>query len=207
MFSAFKATSTIKGQSLMVLAGAIGIGCLALSAKPSYSQLAAGQKGFYCDTSTGVPTTMYQNSNGGREPWIKWESNAFPDYDPLRRCQEVSARLETYRKNKQLKYITVGKMNNEQVICTASQVNGRCENLIYTLKPGQDAVATLNKLLAWREGQAGVPSLSENDPIPYIDVSGRIEYDSDAPTRNVAPIKTPQAVPQPPASNGGSREL
>lgn len=206
MFSGFRPTPTIKGQLLMVLAGSMTIGSVIWGAKPSYSELAPGQKGFYCDTSTGVPTTIYQNSQGDREPWIKWESNNFHDYDPLKRCQEVSGRLETYRKNKGLKYITVGKMNNEQVICTASQVNGRCKGLIYTLKPGQDAVATLNKLLAWREGQAGVTSLSENAPIPYIDVSGRIEYDSDTPTINVAPIKTPEVVPQPPASNG-SREL
>ena len=54
---------------------------------------------------------MYQNSQGIREPWIKWVSDVFSasGYDPVRRCQEVSGRLETYRRNKQLKYITVGR--------------------------------------------------------------------------------------------------
>jgi hypothetical protein len=86
----------------------------------------------------------------------------------------VSGRLEKYRSNEQLKYITVGIMNGQKVVCTASQVNGRCEDLIYTLKPNQDAVQTLNNLLSWREGQAGAPSLYESGEIPYIDVSERL---------------------------------
>ncbi|KKD39271.1 MAG: COP23 domain-containing protein [Limnoraphis robusta] len=51
----------------------------------SKAQLAPGQRGFFCDTSTGIPTTVYQNSQGGREPWIQWESEAFSGagYDPL----------------------------------------------------------------------------------------------------------------------------
>ena len=173
----------------------------------SLAQSTPGQKGFFCDTSTGTPTTLYQNSQGIREPWIKWESDTFSGagYDPLRRCTEVSSRLETYRQNKQLKYITGGTMNSQPVICTASQVNGRCEGLIFTLKPGQDVIATLNKLLAWREGQAGVPSLSESGAIPYIDVSGRLENDSNSvttPQLNSQPVVAPQTTP-----SNGSREL
>ncbi|HBQ98062.1 MAG: hypothetical protein J7524_15590 [Roseofilum sp. Belize BBD 4] len=58
-----------------------------------------------------------------------------------------------------------------KVICTASQVNGRCEHLIYTLKAGQDPIATLYNFLAWREGQAATPSLFESSQpsAPYID--------------------------------------
>ncbi|MEB3279502.1 MAG: COP23 domain-containing protein [Lyngbya sp.] len=185
---------------------AVALGATATLSQSSKAQLAPGQRGFFCDTSTGIPTTVYQNSQGGREPWIKWESDAFlgAGYDPLKRCTEVSGRLETYRQNKQLKYITAGIMNRQQVICTASQVNGRCEGLIFTLKPNQDAVTTLNKLLAWREGQAGVPSLSESGNIPYIDVGERLENESYSVTtpqfnaQPVPPIRTP---------SNGSREL
>ncbi|MBE9146888.1 COP23 domain-containing protein [Planktothrix mougeotii] len=177
-----------------------------LAPQRALSQPAPGQRGFFCDTSTGTPTTVYQNSQGSREPWIKWESDAFSGagYDPLRRCTEVSGRLETYRQNKQLKYITAGMMNSQQVICTASQVNGRCEGLIFTLKPNQDAVTTLNKLLAWREGQAGTPSLSESGNIPYIDVSGRLENESHSLT---TPQFNGQPVPPPMTPSNGAREL
>ena len=177
-----------------------------LTPKTALSQPAPGQRGFFCDTSTGTPTTLYQNSQGSREPWIKWESDTFSGagYDPLRRCTEVSSRLETYRQNKQLKYITGGIMNSQPVICTASQVNGRCEGLIFTLKPGQDVIATLNKLLAWREGQAGTPSLSESQEIPFIDVSGRLENESRSVT---TPLFNSQPMTQPTIPSNGSREL
>ena len=187
-------------------AGAIALGGLSINSQPSQSQPAPGQRGFWCDTSSDIPTTMYQNSQDLQEPWIRWTSDAFSasGYDPVTRCQQVSGRLETYRTNQQLKYITVGIMNQQSVVCTASQVNGRCEDLIYTLKPGQDAVKTLNNLLVWREARAGAPSLYESGEIPYIDVSERLREDSDNVTPPVAPNVEP--VPSQP-SPSETREL
>lgn len=195
----------MKLQSLTTVftAGAIAL-CTAVSLhQPSYAQA----QGFYCDRSTGVPVTMYQNSQGNIEPWIRWTSNHFKKagYDPVTRCQEVSGRLETYRRNKQLKFITVGRMNRQSVVCTASQVNGRCEGLIFTLKPREDAVKTLNNLLAWREGQAGAPSLNESGAVPYIDVSERLGEQTDNPTSTTKPSNV-QPVPSQP-SQGRSGEF
>jgi hypothetical protein len=148
---------------------------------------------------------MYINSQGGAEPWIRWVSDFFSDagWTPQRRCQEVSARLETYRQSRQLKYITAGTMNGQKVICTASVVNGRCENLIFTLKRDVNVISTLNKLLAWREGQAGVVSLNEGSAIPYIDVGSRLEADNlgGTPPANVQPNRPPQS----PSPSGGGR--
>jgi hypothetical protein len=199
----------IKRQFLTVLAGAIAIGSLALSAKPSQSQSASG---FTCDASSGSPATVYQNRQGAREVWINWVSGHFTEsgYDPITRCREVSGRLETYRQNKQLKFVTVGYMNGQRVICTASQVNGRCEGLIYTLKPGQDAVRTLYQFMGLREGQAGAPSLSESGEIPYIDVRPRLGEDGGNSVAPPAPANN-RPAPQQPApqqpSGGGMREL
>ncbi|NJM47558.1 MAG: hypothetical protein HC860_16480 [Alkalinema sp. RU_4_3] len=192
-------SSTVKA---LTVACGLSLATIATTAKPSYSQSA----GFSCDNTSGAPTTVYQNRQGVQEPWIKWVSDAFSSsgYSPLTRCREVSGRLETYRASKKLKYITVGMMNRQPVVCTASQVNGRCEGLIFTLKPNQDAVRTLNNLLAWREGQAATPSLRESGEVPYIDVSGRLQESGS----EMAP-KAPAAVPATPEapSAGGSREL
>ncbi|MFB2923355.1 COP23 domain-containing protein [Aerosakkonema funiforme] len=208
LFMLFKEISTQKTRKVftkVVVTGAIALSSVAIGTPPSQAQNAAA-RGFFCDTSSGVPVTMYQNAQGTQEPWIRWVSNAFASsgYNPQTRCQEVSGRLETYRRNKQLKYITVGMMNGQRVVCTASQVNGRCENLIFTLKPNQDPIRTLNNLLAWREGQAGAPSLNESGAIPYIDVSGRLGEDASS-TPAVAPSTNVQPLPQP--SSGGGREL
>lgn len=189
-----------KKLALIVLTSAISLSTVII---PSQSSQAQNAKGFYCDTSTGKPVTVYRNSGGGLEPWIQWTSNFFKTggYDGLTRCREVSSRLETYRQQKQLKLITVGIMNRQRVVCTASKVDGLCEGLIFTLKPNQDAVQTLNNLLAWREGQAGISSLYESGSIPYIDVSERLQDDG-APS---APSSVNRPVENTPAR--GSREL
>ncbi len=195
----------MKWQSMTgAVMSALAIGSVVLSAKPSQSQSASG---FMCDVSSGSPATVYRNRQGGREVWINWVSGYFTEsgYDPMTRCREVSGRLESYRQNKQLKYVTVGYMNGQRVICTASQVNGRCDGLIYTLKPGQDAVRTLYQFMGLREGQAGTPSLNESGDMPYIDVRPRLGEEGDNSVAPPAPSRN-QPSPQQP-SGGGMREL
>lgn len=201
----------IERQLLTVLAGAIAIGSLTISAKPSQSQSTSG---FMCDASSGSPATVYQNRQGVREVWINWVSDYFRDsgYDPMTRCREVSGRLESFRQNKQLKYVTVGYMNGQRVICTASKVNGRCDGLIYTLKPGQDSIRTLYQFMGLREGQAGASSLSESGDMPYIDARPRLGEEGGnsvappAPANNQpAPVNNQPAPQQP--TGGGMREL
>lgn len=203
--SLFKTLKTAAGFGLSATIAAFTIG-----ANPAHSQPAPGQRGFWCDTTSGIPTTMYQNSSGGREPWIRWVSDYFAEsgYDPITRCQMVSGRLEGYRVAKSLKLITVGIMNRQPVICTASQVNGRCDGLIYTLKQGQNAAATLHTFLAWREGQAATPSLYESGETLYIDVQPHLDPADLAETSlNVEdPVDTtteaPAAIESAPESEG-----
>jgi len=160
----------------VLAASAIALSGLTVASGPSYSRTSPRETGFWCSTSTGAPVTMYQNPQGAVEPWIEWTSDYFSasGYNPATRCQLVSQRLETYRRNRVLKYITAGQMNRQNVICTANQVNGLCQNLIYTLRPGQDAIGSLYNLLAWRQGQVGMPSAEESSKIPYIDVREKL---------------------------------
>ncbi len=185
----------------LLLAGAI--------AQRAEAQPGPGQRGFWCHTARNQPpTTMYQNSEGQREPWIRWVSDHFggSGYDPLTRCREVSSRLETYRLNHQLNYVTVGRMNNQNVICTASENNGRCEGLIFTLRPNTDPIQTLYNFMAWREGQAATPSLYESGAVPYIYVGDRIEQGDSTP-ETVQPEPEPSAAPQPPANTDSKPPL
>ena len=151
-------------------------GCL--TAITSFSSVQAQtQRGFKCDTSSSIPTTMYHNAQGGKEPWIKWVSEHYSsaNWTPLSRCQAVSERLEEYRRNGKLKYVTLGMQNNQQVICVASRDNGPCEGIIYTLRPGQDGIAALNNLFAWGSGQQNLePNYESAAEIPYINVEERL---------------------------------
>ncbi|MHC5765747.1 MAG: COP23 domain-containing protein [Nostoc sp.] len=141
----------------------MALGATATINQPSQAE---SRRGFYCDTSGNKPVTVYKNPKSVTEPWVRWTSNYFKDagYNKLTRCQEVSQRLETYRRNRNLRFITVGKMNGQNVICTANQVSGRCENLILTLKPNEDGVQALNNLLAWHQ------PLSKSNRTPYVDL-------------------------------------
>jgi hypothetical protein len=150
---------------------------LSISHASGKSQQNLGSGGFVCDTSTGEPMTVYQNPQGFREPWIRWNSNFFSSsgYDPLTRCQQVTQRLENYSRNKQLNYVTVGMVNNQKAICTTSRVNGPCEGLIYTLRRDQDPIPALSSFFVWLGNLKALPSLSESGTIPYIDVRERLE--------------------------------
>lgn len=145
---------------------------------PLHSVQAQAEQGFQCDTSSTIPTTMYHNSQGSQEPWIKWISEHFSgsDWTPLSRCKTVSKRLEAYRQDGKLKYVTLGTEKNQQIICVASRDNGPCEGIIYTLRPGQDGIAALNNLFAWGSGQQNLDSNYESSvAIPYINVGEKLE--------------------------------
>ena len=165
--------------------------------QPPTTPTTTTQSGFRCDTSGDVPTTMYQSGQGTSEPWIQWVSDHFAGsgWSPDTRCKEVSSRLETYRKNKKLRYVTLGTVNNQSVICVASKDRGPCEGIIYTLKPDQDGVQALNNLFAWRKGEEGLESNYESvTAIPYIDVGTRLD-EAQAEPVNLEPAT--QVIPQP----------
>jgi Circadian oscillating protein COP23 len=156
-------------------------GCLITISQPSFAQQPQTQKGFRCDTSSQVPTTIYTNSQGKSEPWIVWKSDYFSSsgWNPQSRCQEVSGRLETYRRSGKLKYATLGTQNNQPVICVTSKDQGPCEGTIYTLKAGQDGVASLNNFFAWASGQENLESNYESaTEIPYINLEEKLNEDS-----------------------------
>ncbi len=165
----------------------LGIAALAIASSLSALTLldsaqAQSPKGFSCDESDTIPTTIYLNAQGVKEPWIKWISDHFSDsnWTPLTRCQTVSKRLEEYRLQGRLKYVTLGTQNDQQVICVASRDRGPCEGIIYTLRPGQDGVAALNNLFAWGSGQQNLDSNYESSvAVPYINVEQKLKQAED----------------------------
>ena len=144
---------------------------------------ATEQTGFWCDDTT--VETKYQRPDGQVQVWIRWQSTAFQrsGYSPLRRCQEVSSRLENYRRNRQLNFITVGRMNGQNVICTATE-SGSCTNLIYTLRPDErDPMGALQAFLAWRtQSPRARLRLESEDEFPnVIDLRPYLEENSVVP--------------------------
>lgn len=130
---------------------------------------------FYCGTANGTPATLAQTGNGRTVSVIRWVSSRFREagWTPERRCQEVSSRFEEFRRQGRLAYLTTGRMNGLPVICTARANAGPCDGLLYTLKPGQDATATLRGLLAVRVNSRG--PLNETSDRLYVSVQELLE--------------------------------
>jgi hypothetical protein len=93
----------------------------------------------------------------------------------------VTQRLENYKRNRQLNYVTVGVVNNQKVICTSSRVNGPCEGLIYTLRRDQDPAPALSSFFVWLANQKARPSLFESSTAIYINVGERLGLDISEP--------------------------
>ncbi len=134
---------------------------------------------FICDSSSDPPSTVVITSSGQRKLIIRWVSDVFTGsgWSPNRRCEEVSNRFTNLNNKSQLKYITTGRINGLPVICTASSKGGACIDLLYTLKPGQNATITLQKLFNIRKDFSSSP-LNETTPRIYLSIGEILENGS-----------------------------
>ena len=118
---------------------------------------------------------MVSTKSGKQVPIIYWKSETFSSsgWTPTRRCQEVSARFQDYHQSGMLNYITTGRMNGLPVICVAKTNGGGCAGLLYTLKPGQNATATLKKVLDVQTKPGAAP-LEETTARLYVNFDSMV---------------------------------
>ncbi|MEZ2233224.1 COP23 domain-containing protein [Microcoleus sp.] len=95
------------------------------------------------DTQRGgdVWTIMYRHDKG-QQPWLKIVTTFGGGYTPLKRCEEISQRLEIYRKDGLTKLDYRGDSNtpNQYVICAKTKQIENC-SLLVTLKAGSQTEA------------------------------------------------------------------
>jgi hypothetical protein len=93
-----------------------------------------------------LPTTFAWTSRG-KIAIVRWATNYFKGagFDPQTRCQQVSQHLQKAYKNGSLKMITNGWMNGQPVICTTTQVNGDCVDLVMTLRREDNSLAIVQQ--------------------------------------------------------------
>lgn len=157
----------MKSPTVSVAATLIGYLCAAcLTSSPASAGVTA--RSFVCGSAAGAPATNVVTADGRQVPVIRWTSTTFNDagWSQERRCQEVSSRFDTFLKQGRLAYITTGRINGLPVICTAVSNGGACDGLLYTLKPDQDATATLKSLLEIRVKARG--PLNETNERLYV---------------------------------------
>ena len=134
---------------------------------------------FVCQPINGIPTTVVQTKEGKRVPIIFWKSNTFASsgWTPLKRCQEVTARFQSYHSDGSLEFITTGQVNSLPAICVAKSDGGPCAGLLYTLKPDQNATSTLLDLFNIRSQPNAAP-LEETTSRPYLSIDSLITGNS-----------------------------
>jgi hypothetical protein len=134
---------------------------------------------FVCQPINGIPATVVQTKEGKRVPIIYWKSNAFTSsgWTPLKRCQEVTARFQSYHSDGSLEFITTGQVNSLPAICVAKSDGGPCTGLLYTLKPEQNAASTLMELFNIRT-QPNTAPLEETTSRSYLSIDSLITNNS-----------------------------
>jgi hypothetical protein len=145
------------------------------------------------DTQRGrdVWTVMYRHDKG-QQSWLKIVTTLGGGYDPLKRCEEITERLNGYRKDGLIKlaYRDEPKTPNQYVICAKTKLSGEGCPLVLTLKKGSETEAynamrdmtenLLNGTGVYQnsEGKQVVPKFSPSSPeidlTPFLAEEDRI---------------------------------
>jgi hypothetical protein len=152
------------------LCGPVTIGGVPCSGSAQPALQVSQKDYFFCgQSSQGSPTT-FVNTPTGNIPLIRWVSQYFnhSGYKPTVRCQEVSQRFNRFYNQGILNFVTTGVVNNQPVVCVASQMGGPCQGVLFTLKSGQNVPRTIQQLFDVRVGVSG--PLFESGSREYIDM-------------------------------------
>lgn len=100
---------------------------------------------FVCQSYNGQYTVMYQpQSQPGR--YFPWATPAAlgDGWNPLRRCQTIATRLESYRADG-LQELQTGTLNNENIVCVTTEADPSCR-IVLTVPRGKDAYVVRNSV-------------------------------------------------------------
>lgn len=136
------------------------------------------------DSGDGTFATVAKTSIGDIQ-LINWSKNISTEYTPESRCVEVTERFESLSNLDSLDYLTTGRINGENVICSAGD-NGDCnrdlpeQGLLFTITgdrpPGEVLLNLLDLGLA-----RDVPPINESaGERLYIDVNNFLRQVSDS---------------------------
>lgn len=132
----------------ILTAALVAVGATVIFEQPSR----AGDAVFFCamGSSTNLPTTyVYKPSTSPlAKPVVRWYSNYFSGsgYTPMRRCQDVAGRFQNFYDRGLLSNVTTGYVNGLPVVCANSGSGCNRNNVLFTLKKGEDAALAVQKL-------------------------------------------------------------
>ncbi|MBC1278538.1 hypothetical protein GNF10_21860 [Nostoc sp. UCD121] len=156
---------------------------------------------YICEMKQDIPIT-YARTPTETVEFIGWQSQAFSNsgYTPERRCQEVTARFQKHSDAGNLRFITTGRMNNQNVMCVAKKKGSNCisDGLLLTFEPKDNPQKVLVELFNVSTRVRKI-RLTRGNPV-YIDVD---EYLSNA-SKNRQSQPTQSEKPASPVTCNGS---
>jgi hypothetical protein len=161
-------TKLLKG---VLSACAIALGSIAAIGLPSYGQRSTYS--FFCGQSTdGVPTTFAQTATGKKIAVIRWVRQWSPKYPPKARCQAVSARFQYAYSAGVLNYLTHTEVNRQDVICAARRYGDSCNQMLLTLKPGENVSQVIENLRQMGHTASGpLVQAPDGSPRTFVDMN------------------------------------
>jgi Circadian oscillating protein COP23 len=159
----------------LLLATAI-LSSAAISTHISHAQAQTQEAQFICGSSysktakRNVPSTIFWTPTG-KSAIVQWVKPLGNYWTPERRCAEFSQRIGKAYQAGTLKYLTNSKKNGSSVICTATEVNGICKNVLMTLRPQDKPLAFLTDLKdVLRGNTVGPVEHSSGEPQIYVEI-------------------------------------
>jgi hypothetical protein len=176
--------------TVAVMVMAMGGVFFSMLSRPSHAEDKSATR-FFCGhsrhpkTGASIPTTFAQTKRGPVAV-VRWQSAYFSqsNFTPLKRCQAVSQRFETFYQSGELAYLTAGEMNNQKVICVSDEYGGPCQGLLLTLEPKDNPQTVLKSLLDARS-RSGGPITRSTDSL-YVDMEQYLE---------TSPVEQPAPAP------------
>lgn len=153
-----------------------------LNAQSASAQSTDSLASFDCRQNGYYVTVAVRKNGAVSDPMIVWKTEEFSDagYTPEVRCSEVTKRLNTaFSQNGGTLnglYLTVGRVSGMPVLCTVNNKRGGCnnENVLFTLKRGNDPNAVLQKLFSVSVSGSGTP-IQQSGGQSYVDLSKLVE--------------------------------
>jgi len=189
---------TLQTLTKTLTIGLIGVGAALTLQSPSQAQAR-----FECllpvtGPHVGVPTTYVKVGSNERKAVIRWVSSysSGSGYTPQQRCLEVTKRFNTLdARPRGIDIITTGYLNGLPVIYSPSNGRERAnrDNLLFTLKRGEDATEKIQQLFDLREGSRTDPLFesSSDSVIVYFN-----KFLENAPVEtNLATGSSPSPLP------------
>ena len=121
----------------------------------SYQETRGGDYTFHISVLDKTP-----GSSSIGKALITWENDDLraSGWTIERRCETIAQRLQRSHEQGALNSLTIGEINNLPVICTTNEKDGDCSEMLFTLRPTDDAQNILSQFRLLLDHRATLPT-------------------------------------------------